>query len=782
MRNLTGLISTFALVGVILLGMVGGGTLTALQNPPTATPATPTITRTPVTLATAQPTARAESVLLSQTFPLAALGVRNVELTTPQGTARFSFRVPDNWLTNGQNVLNLALEFNVVSLLPTTPEPGTTLTARPDATLRVRLDGVLVSTIRLPVNEPGRRLVSINLPAEIMANPTNRFHNVQLDLEGRDQCLQSLESVVRVNAADSTLRFEYQLIPPALDLAQFPRPFYNTPIGGQVESVLLVLPEAYTDQDLQAAAAVAAGLGQLSRNNLALRATTADALTDADRAAALILIGQLGKHSLIDAYYSENRWPTRIEGGRLIVGRTQIDTDNGVLQIIANPRNPQTAILAVTGQSAEAVAKAVQVLTGSPSLLGLGGSVALVSQVRLGEIRQVGADLGERITLADLGIINVPIYGVGTQFGEISFPLPSGIELTEDASLDLVFDYSDALAQLNASLTVYMNDTPLNAAFIRQETNSAARTGRIQARIPPTSVRIGELNTIVLQVNSTDISSLCDSPSSSVVWLMPRPESTINLPRRPATPLTRIPLLNFFPIPFNRSGTLEDVWFVLADQPTADDLTQFVRVAGRLGASIPYGLRFAPKVSRGQLPAAAKEFHLILMGRPTTSSAIRAVNDALPQPFQPGSDALDQVLDDVVYRLPPGLDIGVIQLLEQPGTTGRAMLVLTGTGPAGLSFAVDALIGPAVANFIGNVVYAGPGLLWTINTRTRETVNSGPTPTRAPTLPPSDSGGSTGTGGTSGTGATGTAQPPAVVVVTVTPTPTLTPTATPARW
>jgi hypothetical protein len=768
MRKLPSLLALLAVIGVVaLLSAVQSTPLVALQNPPTATFITPTVTPTPRSLLTAQPTPQPEGVLLAQNISLAAFNVRDIELNTPQSNARFTFRVPDNWLASGANTLRLDLDYAlIVTAGSATPE------VPPPLVLRVRLDNVPIATINLTADAVGRRLLEVPLPFEIMSDPALREHNIQLTLDGREQCLRGIESRVRVAAATSEIAFQYRLLPPPLDLSLYPRPFYNSTPAVLGETVAFVLPAQPEAIDYEAAASLAAGLGALTRNRVRMYAVRADAISDADRLVNQLWIGQIGKHAAIDAAYASGRFPTRLNAdGSLIVGNTRIAPDDGVAQIIVNPDNPNTAIIAVTAQTPDGLRKAVQVLSGPPAIIGLGGPVALVSQIRQATAADVNAVLAERITFADLGYVNVPIYGAGLQFGEIVFTMPEGVVLTDDAMLDMRFDYSDTLAEANATLTLFMNETPLNSTFLRNP-RTGERITQLKTRIPPSSVISGAQNTLLIQVDSSGLVDprACSVLPSVIVWLAPRPESAFYLPRRADDTPVRVPLLSGFPLPFSRLSDLRDTWFVLPDAPNAEETAQMLRLMAFLGSSVTTSARFAPRVSLGAPPPEAElsAYHILALGRPSRNTYIRTLNVSLPQPFQASGDALEQVVDSVVYRLPPGYDIGVLQLITSPASPQRALLVISGTGDVGVESAVRALIERRTVNLAANVIYASPTQLWTINTRTRETLSLPPTATAEPRP--------------LATAAIGVSTVTPIPVFTVTPSRTPTPTATAVSW
>ena len=81
-------------------------TLTSLSTEASPATVAPT-TNAP----TAASSVQLSNSLLAQEVTLASLGVRNLELVSPVGSAQIPFRLPDNWQPNGSNYLSLNAQF-----------------------------------------------------------------------------------------------------------------------------------------------------------------------------------------------------------------------------------------------------------------------------------------------------------------------------------------------------------------------------------------------------------------------------------------------------------------------------------------------------------------------------------------------------------------------------------------------------------------------------------------------------------------------------------------------
>lgn len=101
-----------------------------------------------------------------------------------------------------------------------------------------------------------------------------------------------------------------------------------------------------------------------------------------------------------------------------------------------------------------------------------------------------------------------------------------------------------------------------------------------------------------------------------------------------------------------------------------------------------------PRVSLGAVSDTTQleQYHLIILGRPTTNPLLAEINDDLPQPFVPDEDNLRQEVGNVVYRLPDKFSLGLLQVLPAHwNPSKKVMLVVTGTTPEGVGWAMNAL-------------------------------------------------------------------------------------------
>lgn len=699
-----------------------------------ANPITPgqCVTVTPPAISTTpQP---GNGLLLAQNITFGSLFIENFELLSPQGTSEFFFSIPNDWLIRGPVTLVLDIDYseNLSSFTDEVSVETASLTSRLD----IRLDGVLASSLNLSSDDVGRRQIEVILPTELLTDERVRFHTVTLELSARDYCQVNSETRVFVNSATSYMRAVYEEVIPSLELARYPIPFYNSPIGSEEESVWFVLPDRPDNVHLQVAASIAAGLGRLTGNDLGLNAVFASQVTaDLYRNNNLILIGEPSRNTLIEDLYSSRVLPSTVDStGQIIVDGLAVDPTEGVIQLVANPQNPARTILVATGTGVQGLQRAGQALGGPPSLIGLSGPIAVIADTTPrfrtetpGEDLPVGT-----FRFSDFDIEeNIVLVGSGLKTFTFEFDLPVGGELREDAYIELLFNATNSVNLDSSNLNILINDVPIGGVSLSQVVDNVAPLSStvdretvqadfnsLRVSIPQGVVIPGQINEMTVLVDMQGDWG-CDLPN--FIWSTISNNSTLYLPQETLSEDNYFPLVSQFPIPFNIFPNLQDVWISLPEQVTDIELGQLVQLMSYIGDATSLAEGVIPVIQTGALPPATNlsDYHFIVLGRPSQNEFLASINENLPQPFFAGSDELVQEFDDITYRVGPGLNIGVLEILQSPWNSDRVMFVMTGTSQLGQSFTSNAIFdlafGRAALN--GNIVFVSSSDANAVDTR-----------------------------------------------------------------
>jgi hypothetical protein len=361
---------------------------------------------------------------------------------------------------------------------------------------------------------------------------------------------------------------------------------------------------------------------------------------------------------------------------------------DGVIQEIPSPWSENHAILMVTGLSDEAVRKASQAMSSETRFPGMIGAVALVRDALLPSETKNAASTAIEMTFADLGYQDRIIQGASSQQVDYFFQIPYGWRLADDASIDLAFSHSQLIDYAGSGLTVLFNMEPVASIALGEET---ARDGYVHINLAEANVRTAASNRLTVQVNLSLLEK-CANPNSEQAWFLVRNTSKIFLPHSEDTAVTFD--LGNFPYPFDAHRSLTDLLFALPEAPTVGEWELALRLAAYLGNSAS-GKVIIPAVMMGSdLPSERLgSYQIVAIGRPSRNAMIQQVNNQLPQSFLPGSDEIEQRLDDVLFRLPSGIDLGYLQLIPSPWNEMRVFLAVTGTTDESVKWAIRILTG-----------------------------------------------------------------------------------------
>ncbi len=414
----------------------------------------------------------------------------------------------------------------------------------------------------------------------------------------------------------------------------------------------------------------------------------------------------------------------------------EVAENDGIIQEFHSPWNTRQAILVVTGLTDEALYKASQVLSTQTYFPGMQGSFALIQGILppIGDKEEV---LKEQVTFADLGLDDEIVSTLlDTSYIYYSFRLPAAWTIGAETYLQLHFSHSQLIDFRTSWLGVSFNGKPLITVPLNE---SNASRGILEVYLPPTEAWSG-INEVVVSVSLT-WGEECVDPRAGGAWLVIYKDSFLHFSyQKQQLDLTLN--LDQFPYPFAGSSDLKNLAFVLPGEPTIVEREGATRLAAQIGYGSG-GDHFAPLVVFGDdVSQEIKEnYHLIAIGRPTANSLIRAVNSQLPQPFREGFDEIEQQIDRIVFRLPAGISLGLIEEIPSPWNENRAILAVTGTTDEGVAQALSALTNPNVAmRLAGNLTIIREDQIH--NIETRELTSSGKTmaaltavPELAPTSP-----------------------------------------------
>jgi cellulose synthase (UDP-forming) len=570
----------------------------------------------------------------------------------------------------------------------------------------VTLNEQYVGTIPVVPGQP--QFNNLVMPVSPVFFQDNNRLNFRFSGRYTVDCNDPLSTLLWSTLSDtSTLTLTLQRLPPQRDLARLPLPFFD---NHESQRLLLpvVVPQAPSNQALQAAGVVSSWFGQL-----------------ADFRGANFPVVSVA--------------PT--EGNAVVIG-TQQDLPPGLalppingptVAEIANPNDASASLLVVTGRTGdELVAAASSLALGSRTL---GGQMATVAAPDMPPRKPYDAPywvptdrpvkFGELVDSADLqgvgyvpGTMRVPFRTAPDLYTwrNQGFPVHVNFRAPPGPILDL------AVSRLDAGI----NDVYLSSFPLAQHPGTSWLMRLFQ---PGSTVSSGRFDVPVYDVfGQNDLQfffdtrplhrGACTAVPSDVRESID-PDSTIDLSG--AYHFAQLPNLAYFVnsgFPFTRMADFSNTAVVLPSQPGALEISAYLDMMARIGSLTGYPVIRVAVVRPDEVNTVADR-NLLVMG---TLAQLQNGADLLKNsPFRLDGNRLDLQLggrlqavswlfDDegeqqreqaaALLSTPMTSDMGVLVGEESPLQSGRSLVAILASAPQGLVNAVNIMRDSAQAPLI----------------------------------------------------------------------------------
>ena len=508
--------------------------------------------------------------------------------------------------------------------------------------------------------------------------------------------------------------------PLAPDLRLLPEPIYRLGSTPPAASALVV-PDSPTADEIRAALIVSASFGRMSRGKMPLSLLTASQL-DASFSTSqhLIFVGKPSAFPIL----SQVSLPVPVSGTTFV--SSEIQPEDGILQMTLSPWDNTKVILVVGGNTNAGVVKAAQALSVGNIQTGSYPNLAIVANVNAGsstvpraETLAMPTSTQQTSTFGDLGYASKTFTEIGTSSADYQFDIPPGFITAENAYLDLMFSNSTLLDYIRSGLVIFINGRVLGSARFSDETT---QTTILRINIPYNFIYAGS-NSLSFDVNLSPLNE--SSGESFGLWVTIYSASILHVPLAPATASTNLRDLSKYPYPFINDPTLANVAFILPEQnPMVWEVA--AQIAFNLGRSVIGAPFYLMAVYDKQISEEVRQnYDWIVIGLPSEIQVMEELRDALPAPFEEGSNVATLTKLQVVYRLPEDTELGYLELLSAPWNNTRTILAVLGNTEAGIRQAGNALTIPILRNQLkGDFAIINGEMISSADTRTRSVEES----------------------------------------------------------
>jgi cellulose synthase (UDP-forming) len=519
------------------------------------------------------------------------------------------------------------------------------------------------------------------------------------------ECNDPLSGLLWSNVSDlSTLQLTFERLPLLRDLARLPEPFFDPRLLREPLNLPIVLSESAGNDVIKAAATVSSWFA-----------------VQADYRGATFPVGFQAP--------ARGMAVIVVAGNDAIPGVPLPRFDGPTLALVPNPADPLSLLLIVGGRNGQEAVAAANVLATSREALA--GEIAVVQPPTLpprqayDAPRWVRTDrpvrFGEMVDPSELqaygyapGPVNIPFRTAPDMFTWRGRPLP--VEVGFRAPPGPIMDI--AVSRLDVALNdVYLRSIPLRdpeppwplSLITRQLGQSERQTARFG--LPP--YLIFGLNELQLRFDMRPMHRGDCIAVPADVRASIDADSTMDL--SDAYRFTTLPNLAFFAnsgFPFTRMADFSDTAAVLPERPSAQELSAFFTLLGRLAANVGHASTGIEVARPGGLDGVAARDLLVIgpLGRnPALSALLRdgpvqlegnRMTVALPSPLEGfrniflGDDPRVNREQAQALLASTGEGVGILLGFESPLRSGKSVVALTGTTPQGLDMMLAALRDP----------------------------------------------------------------------------------------
>lgn len=392
-------------------------------------------------------------------------------------------------------------------------------------------------------------------------------------------------------------------------------------------------------------------------------------------------------------------------------GRAVAETDGIIIEGVSL-WNPRKVVLVVTGVDRDAVSKAARALQMGSTIPPLSGKVVLVEKVEPDPARK-NPDFKTVRTFKEMGRADEQLVGNGTHVINYTFALPAGWQLDDLSHLQLDFSHSRTISYENSSINVKLNGTIIENIRLN---DANASGGRFNVSLADRYVFNGDndLQFVVDVVSPGE----CPPPNTNSAWVNIHNTSLLYLSHSYVSDQSL--WLSDFPSSFNRDEGKVALSIILPEKPSVTDYGVAVLMGSTLGNAFGHEY-FEPRLfyyGDEEMKNALPTDHLIMVGRPTTNKMAMEISTVLPLPFEEGSDRVSQSELNVIFRLPPDLSVGVLEMIPSPWASGMNVLLVSGTDDDAMTKAAALITGTGTRwHLDGDIAVVTGGKYYVVDSR-----------------------------------------------------------------
>lgn len=386
----------------------------------------------------------------------------------------------------------------------------------------------------------------------------------------------------------------------------FPYPFVKASNSNDTK---IVIPDYYSDYDLQRAFLLSSYLGKSNKFNYEIEVIKYNDLKKSDNNSNIIYVG------------SKDSIPEEINN--LFGDLKSLDLSNSAIIRVGNSpyinNKGISKIMVITSDNESYNLKAINLLINDKIITQIDSDKFIVNK-ELDEKMEV-VEVKNTVSLKDMGISELQFKGLFRSESTVSYFIPKNRTISSGGKIKLNFRYSENLDFDKSLLTVYINNSPIGSKKLEKEN---ALKDYLEIDIPNNTIANNYIE-VKLAFDLELPNTYCERREEEMPWAVISGDSYIHYETQNINGY----FFDKYPAPFVIDNRFNDLFLSVPDNMSSEELNSLGDIFEIIGTEISNNTGSLEVARYSNLKGREKDKNLIIYGTPKNNELIRNINNSL---------------------------------------------------------------------------------------------------------------------------------------------------------
>lgn len=521
-----------------------------------------------------------------------------------------------------------------------------------ESTLTVDINGISISSIKLAGKNNYKEEIKIPIKKEYLHHGSNEIKIKAYRRITNKICTDDVNTANWIVLhKESYVHLDFKNIKDTESLKEYPYPYVkSSDIEGKVN---IIIPDNYTEAELNAAMMMASNFGNRYKNKkIDIDMRTMSTIKDI-QGDNLIYIGKKDNVTgdITNLITNEEK--------NLII-------DGGIVKEVISPFDSTKNMMLILGSNDDILLKNIKFLSNEELM-------SQVSQNRIyvddkTDVDDIKKEEKDKVYFKDLNYGDINLKGPFSQEYNLSCNIPKDRIVKAGSKIVLNTRYSKNIDFDNSVATLYINSIPVGSKKLNEE---GSDEDIMEFSIPENA---SERNYYDLKIRfDLEVKSgFCDARGADTPWAFVSKNSYIYINYKKRQEAT----FNTYPFPFVQDEEVKDSAIVLPENPTNKDLSMAANIMEIMGNYIKNNNIDIKVIKSSQIDDELKNLNLIVIGTPENNSLIKELNNSSKIKFD---NSFNRFISNDKIKLEDnyGENISVLQFIKSPYNNKKQILEIS---------------------------------------------------------------------------------------------------------